>query len=78
MYKVVGILLFFSCETFADVPECPFHSNKRECLLSVEEEYKNFLDFIEEEYVSPKEELIQAANDVKHFESLACQRTCLY
>jgi len=79
-YKIVTVLfifLFSSTTAFANAPECPLYSTKRECLASVEENYKKFLDFIEEEYDSPKETLIDAANDIKKYESLACQKTCL-
>ena len=71
------LIVFSSVDAFAIAPECPLYSNKRDCLQSVEENYKNFLDFIEEEYNDPREEMIQAARDIKHHESLACQKTCL-
>ncbi|MBY0272433.1 MAG: hypothetical protein K2X02_03325 [Alphaproteobacteria bacterium] len=74
------IFLFSALNAFASVPECPLYSTKRECLASVEENYKNFLDFIdniEKEYNSPQDTLIDAANDIKKYESLACQKTCL-
>lgn len=79
-YKIVGALLIFlfsSLNVFASAPECPLYPTKRECLASVEENYKKFLDFIEEEYDSPKDTLIEAANDIKKYESLACQKTCI-
>lgn len=79
-YKIVSVLfifLFSSLNAFASAPECPLYSTKRECLASVEENYKNFLDFIEKEYDSPQDTLIEAANDIKKYESLACQKTCL-
>ncbi len=79
-YKIVAVLfifLFSGMNAFASAPECPLYSTKRECLASVEENYRKFLDFIEEEYDSPKDTLIEAANDIKKYESLACQKTCL-
>ncbi len=71
---LISVLPF---HVFADAPECPIFSNKHECFQSVEENYKNLLDFIEEEYTGDKTELIEAANDVKYYESLSCQKTCL-
>lgn len=79
-YNIVAaliIFLFSVTSAFAKAPECPLYSTKKECLASVEENYKNFLDFIEEEYDSPQEKLIEAANDIKKYETLACQKTCL-
>jgi hypothetical protein len=79
-YKIIAVLfifLFSSLNAFASAPECPLYSTKQECLMSVEENYKNFLDFIEKEYDSPQDTLIEAANDIKKYESLACQKTCL-
>ncbi|EKE08933.1 MAG: hypothetical protein ACD_16C00234G0006 [uncultured bacterium] len=77
MRQLALLSLFFSWDAFAIAPECPLYPNKHVCLLSVEENYKNFLEFIDEEYLDPKEEIIEAANDIKHFESLACHKTCL-
>ena len=79
-YKIVTALLFFlffNLNAFASAPECPLYSTKRECLASVEENYRKFLNFIDEEYESPKDILIEAANDIKKYESFACQKTCL-
>lgn len=76
---ILFIFLMPTC-VFAEAPECPIYANKSLCLQSVEENYKNFLDFLNEEDIedkNQKDELIQAANDTKHFESLACQKTCL-
>lgn len=79
-YNILAVLIIFlfsATSAFAKAPECPLYSIKKECLASVEENYKNFLDFIEEEYDSPQEKLIEAANDIKKYETLACQKTCL-
>ncbi|MDZ4322850.1 MAG: hypothetical protein U1A05_02035 [Alphaproteobacteria bacterium] len=79
-YKIVAVLfifLFSAQNAFASAPECPLYSTKQECLSSVEENYRNFLDFIEKEYDSTQDALIEAANDIKKYESLACQKTCL-
>jgi len=78
MRMLIFLTLVMSLDAFAKPPECPMHPNKRECLSSVEENYKNLLDFIEQEIKEEsKVELIEAANHVKHYESLACQKTCL-
>ena len=79
MRKLLLLSLLIPFQAFAKAPECPAYNNKRECMHSVDENYKNFLKEIEEESEKNKQpELIQAADDVKHFEILACQRTCLY
>lgn len=62
----------------ANAPECPFYPNKKACLSAVDETYKNYLDYLKEEYTDEKPpELIQAASDIRHYEGLACQKTCL-
>ena len=72
------LILLIPLQAFAEAPECPEYANKYQCLQSVEENYKRFLDFIDDEYVPKEEEiLIQAALDIKHYEGLACQKTCL-
>jgi hypothetical protein len=70
--------------TSAKAPECPLYNNKHACLLSVESNHKRYIDFInqttdEEDPADPfeKEKLIQASLDIKKYESLACQKTCL-
>ncbi|MBP6951275.1 MAG: hypothetical protein KA112_01435 [Alphaproteobacteria bacterium] len=78
MRKLLLLSLLIPFQAFAMAPECPAYDNKRECMHSVDESYNNFLKEIEEEYKKNQQpELIQAANDVKHFEILACKRTCL-
>ena len=76
MRKFIWILLLLPLDVLAKAPECPLYQNKMQCLTSVEENYKNFLDFIDEED-DDKDKLIQAATDIKHYEALACQKTCL-
>ena len=71
------IFLLSSLNAFSNPPECPLYATKGKCLASVERNYKNFLDFIEKEYDFPEDPLIEAANDIKKYESLACQKTCL-
>jgi hypothetical protein len=78
MGRLTFLLLLIPLHVFAAAPECPIYANKQECLVSVEENYTNFLDFIESEYEKEgQDELIQAANDIKFYETLACQKTCL-
>lgn len=75
------ILLFMiPTYTFAVAPECPGYKTKKECLASVDNNFRNFLDFIddtEEDDLDRKQELIQASLDIKKFEARACHRTCL-
>jgi len=77
MKVVIFLISLMTAPAFAKAPECPLFPDRKTCLRSTEENYKNFLDFIEEEYNDPKDELIQAAVDIKHFETLACEKTCL-
>lgn len=77
MRKIMLLTLFMPLQAFANPPECPIYANTYDCLQSVEENYKSYIDFIDEEYNSPKEELIEAANTIKKYEALACQKTCL-
>ena len=72
------ILISVPMELMAKAPECPLFENRTLCLASVEENYKQFLDFIEDEYGDPgADDMLQAAADIKHFETLACEKTCL-
>lgn len=81
MRKFLILILCMPLHAFAEAPECPAYKNKKECLLSVENNYENlFKDIIEEsdeKDPEKKEELIQASLDIKKYETLACQRTCL-
>lgn len=78
MSRLTFLFLFIPLQVFAKAPECPLYNNKHECLLSVEENYINSLDFINKEYEEKSQpEWIDAANDVKFYEALACQKTCL-
>jgi hypothetical protein len=58
--------------------ECPTYKNKRECLLAVDENFQQLLDFLEgyEEDPEQKSRLIDASLDTKKYESLACEKTC--
>ena len=80
MRKFLILILFMSEQTFAKPPECPIYNNKQACLLSVESNYNNFHDFIneitDEEDQGEREKLIQASLDIKKHESLSCQKTC--
>jgi hypothetical protein len=78
MGRLTFLFLLIPLHVFAKAPECPLYPNKQDCLLSVEKNYTNSLDFIDDEYEEKgQDELIQAANDVKFYEALACQKTCL-
>jgi len=78
MGRLTFLFLWIPLQVFAKAPECPQYDNKYECLLSVENNYTNSLDYIEGEYEKEsQDELIQAANDIKFYEALACQKTCL-
>lgn len=77
MRKLLFLFLLIPFQVMAEAPECPIFPNKQECLKSVAENYNNLLDFIDGEYPQELEpDLIQAANDIKTYESLACQKTC--
>ncbi|MBS0271426.1 MAG: hypothetical protein JSR85_02120 [Proteobacteria bacterium] len=77
MRKIMLLILFMPLQTLATPPECPLYATTHDCLQSVEENYKSYIDFIDQEYNPPKEELIEAANTIKKYETLACQKTCL-
>lgn len=80
MRKYLILILFMPAQTFAKAPECPLYNNKYECLQSVESNYNNFLDFLNEttdEDPIAKEKLIEASFDIKKYETLACHKTCL-
>jgi hypothetical protein len=81
MRNLILLTFVMSLQAFAKPPECPIHPNKRECLQSVDQNFHDLLDFLEEEYnnenKAEKIEMIDAANDIKYYESLACQKTCL-
>ena len=79
MRKYLILTLLMQVQAFAKAPECPMYNTKQECLLSVQQNYDNFLDFIKEnaDDDDEKNQLIQASLDIKKYESLACQKTCL-
>lgn len=63
----------------AQAPECPIFPNKTDCLKSVAQNYEGLIDFINRDLPNEKEqEMIRAAQDIKHFESQACEKTCLF
>lgn len=66
-------------QSFGKAPECPAHQTKRECLLAVEDQYDSFLDFINNttDEGDERNKLIQASRDIRKYETLACQKTCL-
>lgn len=81
MHKFFILILCMPLASFAEPPECPIFKNKKECLLSVDQNFKNLFEDIlkesDEDDPEKKQELIEASLDIKKYESLACQRTCL-
>lgn len=79
MRTLLLILLLLSGQAFGKAPECPLYSTKQSCLLSVENKYNDFLKFLYENEGTEAEEepMIQAAKDIRHFETIACKKTCL-
>ena len=80
MGKYLILMLLFPVQTFAEAPECPIQKNKRSCIASVEKNYYDGLEFIEENTNKEnpeRDELIRATLDIKKYETLACQKTCL-
>ena len=72
------LMILMPLQAMAKAPECPLYPNKYECLTAVEETYKNYMDFLKDEYIDePQVELFEAANTVRYYENLACQKTCL-
>lgn len=74
---IILLLLLLPFAAQAEAPECPIFATKKECLKSVMENYEGLIDFINRELPSEQEpEMIQAVNDIKRYESFACQKTC--
>ncbi|MBA3813610.1 MAG: hypothetical protein H0X26_03835 [Alphaproteobacteria bacterium] len=71
------LILLVPTQTLAKAPECPLYNTKQECLLSVESNHDEFLRFIENADEEDKARLLDASLDIKKYESLACQKTCL-
>jgi len=78
MRALALLVLLIPCQALAKAPECPVFSTKHECFKSVEDNYQKFLDYYlgPEEDEEKKNKLILAATDIKHFETLACSKTC--
>ncbi|MBI2706807.1 MAG: hypothetical protein HYX35_00585 [Proteobacteria bacterium] len=81
MYIFAFLTLLIPFQALAKAPECPGYSSKKECLNAVDQDFEKLLDFIRDEFEDKeKDKLILAtrnANDVKYYESLACEKTCL-
>lgn len=80
MAFLVTFLCWYSLE--ASPPECPTYKNRLECLRSVDENYLQRMDILDEGGVVFEEDeftkdLLIAANDIRHFETQACHRTCV-
>lgn len=79
MGKFLILTVLLSAQAFANPPECPLYKNKHECLAAAEKNFNDSLEFIDESYEDDgeKNQLIQASLDIKTYESMACQKTCL-
>ena len=77
MRNLIWLLLLLPVNVSAKAPECPAYSTKKECLQSVDDNFNKLFEFLNEEEGDFKKKLIQAATDIKHYETLACQKTCL-
>ncbi len=81
MYILAFLILLIPFQAFANAPECPGYGSTKECLKAVDRDFEKLLDFIKDEFGDQeKDQLILAsrnAKDVKNYESLACEKTCL-
>ncbi len=57
--------------------ECPLAPSKEICLQAADETYQHGLEYLKEEGLTENEVLLDALNDVRQFEAIACQKTCL-
>lgn len=70
------LILFLPYQALGKAPECPSYGTKKECLNSVDYNYDMFLDLLKDDE-QLTDELILAAVDIKKYESLACEKTCI-
>lgn len=81
MYILAFLALLLPLQAFAAAPECPGYKSKKECLQAIDQDFEKLLDFIKNEFEDKeKDELILATNnakDIKYYERLACEKTCL-
>lgn len=79
MRTLICLTFLMSLQVFAEAPECPLYASQYDCLWTVDKNFDQILDYIKEEYFEGEGqgELIEAAKDVKHYEKLACLKTCL-
>jgi len=77
MRNLIWLLLLLPVNVFAKAPECPAYSTKKECLRSVDDNFNSLFEFLNEEEGDFKKKLIQAAADIKYYETLACHKTCV-
>jgi hypothetical protein len=82
IYTLIILAAGISGQTFAHPPECPLFKNKQDCMHSVQSTYEKSLKFIDEntseEDLLVKDKMLEASLDIKKYESLACQKTCLH
>ena len=76
MQILAFLILLFPFSVLAKAPECPGFANRKDCLMSVEDNYQKYLDFMRYEE-KDEDQLLLVARDIKHFESLACKKTCV-
>ena len=76
MRTLTFLIFLIPYQALAKAPECPGYATRQECLNSVEDNYQKFLDFIGYEE-KEEDQLILVARDIKHYENLACKKTCL-
>lgn len=77
------ISLLFAQQLIADVPECPAQPTREKCLHLAQTNYIDRLKFLEEDngyqFVGDDraDNFLMAANDVRHFETQSCHKTCV-
>ena len=68
-------------QAVATIPECPTQPNRSECLRVAQANYIERLEFLEQDkgyrFDDRGENFLMAANDIKYFETRACQQTCV-
>ncbi len=77
MYILAFLILFLPFQAVAKAPECPGYGSKKDCLKAVGQNYDELLDFIEYTDPEKQEDQLILARNVKHYEALACNKTCL-
>lgn len=80
-FALITLIIGMSGQIFAQPPECPIFKNKKDCLQSVNDNYNKYRKYIDEmmdeEDPTKTDDLILTSLDIKKYESLACEKTCL-